>query len=86
MTHDKILADLATIVGLVLDNPGVVLTRETTATDVPDWDSMAHITIIVESERHFTIKVRTAEIEDLHNVGDFVDLIAAKCGIARAHA
>ena len=86
MTHDAILVELAKIVGIVLDNPDVVLTRDTTASDVADWDSMNHITIIVESERHFGIKVRTAEIEELHNVGDFVDLIAAKRGIAQACA
>ena len=81
MTHDKILSDLTTIVRLVLDNEDVVLTLATVATDVPEWDSMNHITIIVESERHFGIKVRTADIEALHNVGDFVTLIAAKRGV-----
>jgi acyl carrier protein len=86
MTNETILDELAIIVGAVLDNPAVVLTRETTATDVPDWDSMTHITIIVESERHFGIKVRTSEIEELHNVGDFVDLIAAKRGTAKRYA
>jgi acyl carrier protein len=73
-----VLRELTAIVSIVLDNPSLVLTPQTTAIDVPDWDSMNHITIIVESERHFGIKVRTVEIEELHNVGDFVNLIAAK--------
>jgi acyl carrier protein len=41
---------------------------------------MNHITIVVEAERRFGIKVRTAEIERLRNVGDFMTLIAAKRG------
>jgi acyl carrier protein len=77
-SSEQILSELTGIVRIVLDNDDLVLTLESTATDVPDWDSMNHITILVESERHFGIKVRTAEIEELHNVGDFVLLIAAK--------
>ena len=41
---------------------------------------MNHITIVVEAERQFGIKVRTSEIEGLRNVGDFVALIASKRG------
>ncbi len=80
MTHDEILAQLTEIFRTVLDDDGLVLTPATTAADIPAWDSMNHITIVVEAERHFGIKVRTAEIEELRNVGDFVALIAGKRG------
>lgn len=78
MTPDQILHDLTAIFHTVLDDDTLVLTPETTAADVAGWDSMNHITIVVEAERHFGIKVRTAEIEEMRNVGDFVKLIAAK--------
>jgi acyl carrier protein len=78
MTPDQILQDLTVIFHTVLDDDTLVLTPETTAADVPGWDSMNHITIVVEAERHFGVKVRTAEIEEMRNVGDFVKLIAAK--------
>jgi acyl carrier protein len=80
MTTDTILSELTGIFRTVLDDDTLVLTPETTAADVPGWDSMNHITIVVEVEQHFGIKVRTAEIEALRNVGDFVSLIAAKRG------
>ena len=80
MTPDQILHDLTGIFRTVLDDDALVLTPDTTAADVPGWDSMAHITIVVEAERHFGIKVRTAEIEEMRNVGDFMRLIAAKKG------
>jgi acyl carrier protein len=80
MTPDQILQDLTVIFHTVLDDDTLVLTPETTAADVAGWDSMNHITIVVEAERHFGIKVRTSEIEDMRNVGDFVSLIAAKKG------
>ena len=78
MNTDQILAELTDIFRTVLDDETLVLRPDTTAADVPGWDSMNHITIVVEAEQHFGIKVRTAEIEALRNVGDFVSLIAAK--------
>jgi acyl carrier protein len=32
----------------------------------------------VEVERRFGVKFRTAEIEEMHNVGDMLDMIASK--------
>jgi acyl carrier protein len=80
MTPDEILQQLTGIFRSVLDDDDLVLRPETTAADIPAWDSMNHITIVVEAERRFGIKVRTAEIERLRNVGDFMTLIAAKRG------
>ena len=37
-----------------------------------------HITIVVAIEQYFRIKFKTAEIEELRNVGDFVHLIEKK--------
>ncbi len=80
MSPDAILLQLTEIFRAVLDDDSLVLRPETTAADIPAWDSMNHITIVVEAEQQFGIKVRTAEIESLRNVGDFVTLIAAKRG------
>ena len=78
MNQDQILHDLTGIFRDVFDDPALRLTPTTTAQDVPGWDSMNHITIVVAAERHFGIKVQTAEIEGLQNVGQFVALIESK--------
>ena len=79
MTHNSpILPILTDICREVLGYPSLILTTETAADEVQDWDSMNHITIVVEAERRFGVKFRTAEIEELRNVGDFVRLIEAK--------
>ncbi len=57
-----------------------MLTSATTASDVAGWDSMTNITFVVEVERQFGIKFKTAEIEEMHKVGDMLDMIAAKTG------
>lgn len=78
MHQADILASLTRILREAFEDPSFLATMETTAEDVPAWDSMSHITIVVEVERRFGVKFRTAEIEELHDVGDFVRLIAAR--------
>ena len=78
MDHAQALAKLSTIMRDVLDDPSVTLTRDTTAADIAGWDSMTNITFVVEVERQFGVKFKTAEIEEMSHVGDMLDIIAAK--------
>jgi acyl carrier protein len=73
-----ILAGLTDIFRLVLADPAVELTLGTTSDDLPCWDSMNHIAIVVEAECRFDIQFQVAEIEDLTSVGELVQLIATK--------
>ena len=78
MDRTQVLAQLSAIMQEVLDDPSVTLTPTTTADDVEDWDSMSNITFVVEVERRLGIKFNTAEIEEMRNVGDMLDMIVAK--------
>jgi acyl carrier protein len=62
----------------VFDDPDLTVSLATTAKDVPDWDSIMHITLVVEIEREFNVKFQMAEIEKLRNVGDLVAILATK--------
>jgi acyl carrier protein len=62
----------------VFDDPDLRLTSAMTAKDVPDWDSLSHITLIVAIEREFRIRLTTAEVAGLMNVGDLADRIRKK--------
>lgn len=74
----SILERLTPIFHDVFDDETIVLSREMTAEDVPGWDSLAQIRLIVSVERTFGIKFTVAEVTDLKNVGDFADLISSK--------
>jgi acyl carrier protein len=76
MEKTEVLAALNRIFQEVVDDPNVVLIRETTAEDVDDWDSLNHITFIVAIEKHFKIKFSGAEIRSWKNVGEMCDAIA----------
>jgi acyl carrier protein len=78
MTHDEILAKLTGLFQDIFDDDDLDIGLETTANDVADWDSVSHITLIVAVEQMFGIKIKTAEIESLKNVGDLVQIVSGK--------
>ncbi len=75
---DPILEQLQPIFQNVLDQPDLVITRQSDAASVEDWDSLAHVNIVTAIERHFKVKFALGELQELKNVGDMVDLIKAK--------
>mgnify|MGYP003332968939 CR=1 FL=1 len=58
----------------------VNLEDATTADDVEGWDSVSHIRLILTVEKEFAVRFAAAEVGMLGNVGELVDLIAAKIG------
>lgn len=62
----------------VFDDDSVTPTAETTAADIPDWDSLAHIRLIVAVEKAFGVRFSAAEAGGMKNVGEFVELIRRK--------
>jgi len=82
MNADQIYRQLSDIFHEVFDDQTIVPTPEMKAGDVPEWDSLNHINLIVAIEARFKIKFRTAEIESLRNVGHLVELIEKKTNVA----
>lgn len=80
LVESRLLGELTDIFRLVLDEPELTLTEETTANDVPGWDSMTHIALLVEAECRFGITFQTAELDALQRIGDLVRLIETKRG------
>ena len=78
MDNEKIYAILTYIFRDVFDDDTFVLTPETSAANVPEWDSFNHVNILVATELKFGIHFNLSEIHELENVGGFVDLISNK--------
>jgi acyl carrier protein len=76
--ENEALLQVREIIADVLDAPNLVVSKQTTADEVEGWDSFNHINIVLAIEQHFGIKVHTAEIEELRNVGELVELIVRK--------
>lgn len=59
-------------------NRNMVLTDEMTASDVPEWDSLTHISLIIEIEDEFNLKFTVDDIADLKNVGEMISMVERK--------
>lgn len=64
----------------VFDDDEMEISRETTAQDVEGWDSLMHVTLMINIEKAFGLKFSSSEVASLHKVGDLGDLIDAKLG------
>lgn len=78
MTEADLYTQLHEMFRDIFDDDGIALTPQTTAHDVEGWDSATHVSLIVAAEQRFGIRFRTAELDQLHNVGDFAQLIRGK--------
>lgn len=78
LENDHIYRKLTEIFREVFDDDSIVLKPETTAADIEDWDSVAHIGLIVAVEERLKIKFKSSELESLHNVGQLARLVEQK--------
>ena len=79
-----ILAQISRIARSAFQDPLLELTYETTSDDVPGWDSMNHITLVVEIETHFDIQFPMAEIEELKSVAELIEAIEEKLSLVHS--
>ena len=78
MEEAQIYQQLTGIFRDIFDDETITLRPETTAKDIPLWDSFNHINLIVSVGAEFKITFQTAELENLRNVGELVHAIQAK--------
>ena len=65
MDTASIYRELTEIFRDVFDDDTIVLTPETTAADIQDWDSANHVNLIVAIEVRMKIKFKTVELEPI---------------------
>jgi acyl carrier protein len=75
---DNLLPELQEIFRGVFDQPDLIVRRESNASTIDDWDSLAHINLVTAIEKTFKIKFALGELEELKNVGDLLDLMRTK--------
>ena len=72
--------DLFPIFRGVFDDDKLVVSEATTASDIKDWDSLAHVNLVVAIEQRFGVRFALGELQGLKNVGGMLELINRKLG------
>jgi acyl carrier protein len=78
MSEKDIILALNEIFRDVFDDEDIEVSREMTADDVEDWDSLEHITLIGAVERKFKIRFTMKEVSSMKNVGEMIDIISER--------
>ncbi|MEO0794232.1 MAG: acyl carrier protein [Verrucomicrobiota bacterium] len=53
-----------------------VYSEDLGAGDIPEWDSLAHMNLIMAVEREFKVTFDVADAVDLETIGDFEDALS----------
>lgn len=76
MTSEKIFDEVAEICRQTFGDATLVVTPETKAKDVENWDSMTNLILIDELEKKFNITFSLDDIMNAANVGDLCKIIS----------
>jgi acyl carrier protein len=61
----------------VLGDDGITIAPETTAADVPGWDSLAHINLMFSIEQAFGVQFIGNQFAEFRNVGELMAFLEA---------
>lgn len=75
MNRTEILEKLNEVFHDVFDNDDIVVTEQTNANDIEEWDSLIHITLISAVEDEFDVSFDMKTVVSMKNVGDMIDAI-----------
>ena len=56
----------------IFDDPNLEVRPSTSPDDIPNWDSVAQVKIVLAIEEAFGTRFTTSEVAEFHCVGDFL--------------
>ena len=77
MNPGVVISKLQTVFDEIFLEPPT-LTPELTAKDVPEWDSLIQISLLLSVEKAFDVRFRVGEVEATKNIGEFAQLIVRR--------
>jgi acyl carrier protein len=72
---DTTLCRLQEVFRDVFDEENIKITEATNASDVDGWDSLMHVTLMVNVEKAFGLRFSSAEIANVKNVRALMQLV-----------
>lgn len=77
---DSTLNRLQDVFRDVFEDDTLTVVRQTTAHDIPEWDSLMHVSLVVAVEQHFGVRFSSGDVARLQNVGELLDLVQGQTG------
>ena len=71
MTQNK-LDKIQAVFRDFFNSPSLIITLETTASDIESWDSLSHVDLMMVLEEKFNVRLPTKVIMNANNVGDII--------------
>lgn len=78
MNDNEIYGRLNQIFRDFFKDQNITLHAHSTTADIPRWDSLNHVQIIMQVESGFGIRFKHAEIATFENIGDMVAAIGRR--------
>lgn len=78
MDKDQVKDQLTTVFRDTFENATLELSDDLTASDVDNWDSLTHMVLIGNIEKHFGIKFKLKELNKMNTVGDLIAMVGQK--------
>jgi acyl carrier protein len=72
------LQKITTIIRNLFDEYDGPVTRELSARDVAQWDSLANVQFVVMVEQTFGVRFHSRDIEKFKNLGELLDIAAQR--------
>ncbi|MDE0588562.1 acyl carrier protein [Halocynthiibacter sp. C4] len=77
MADSQVILDKVTeIIRDLFDEYDGPVTMTTTADDVPQWDSLSHVRLMIMIEMELGVQFSTSEMQGFQNLGDLVEAAA----------
>jgi acyl carrier protein len=78
METNEIVSRLTPVFRDVFNDDALVVSEGMTAANVPSWDSLSNINMIIAVEKAFGVKFSIKDVRNLKNVGELLELIKRK--------
>lgn len=75
------LLQLRPIFQEIFDDPTLVVNPDTSQHQIPDWDSVAQVKLVLAIEEAFAIRFTNDELPSMHSVADFMTAIGKLKGV-----
>lgn len=71
ITSDEVID----VVALALDVDAGALSRETTSDEVPQWDSLGYLRLLMAIEERYGVRIELARMSELNSIARIVDYL-----------